>query len=458
MGKCQNKVRTRVDAELDSSIKKRYGLFIGSRCTGACNPRIVDRSESKLSTICPTQRFYFNSTLEMSFLKSPDWRLHPERMYPELHETRVLPVDGIWHLSRYADVAALLNHPKVTNVQPGASGDAPLHESMLQKDPPHHGRIRSTVGPQLNKQPVQQFRERFHLSAESLFEDLRPGFKMDFMSGIAEKLPILSMSAMFFLDKKDIEKISGYVADYVHRSESNKPQLEIWAEQNQDLLRIRELFRETIQNRADDPPKEADVLDMLLQAEATQTLSHAEVLEMCVILTLGGIETTPNLLGSAMALLHLNPVVRGQIQSTPSLIPALIEEVLRLESPVKHSSPRTALVDININGLQVPKGTSLIGLFGAANRDPEAFDRPDALELNRKGKPHLGFGYGIHYCVGAHFARLQAQIILEMMFQKIPNWRVSPIGLWQQIRGKSDIEWKPNPTFRGLQQLQLEWN
>jgi cytochrome P450 len=394
----------------------------------------------------------------MSFLTSADWQLRPERIYPELHNARVSFVDGVWYLSRYADVAALLNHSKVSNVLTGAPPDAPLRESMLQQDPPHHGRIRSTVGPRLNKQPVQQFRDRFLLSAESLFEKSRLDFKMDFMSEIAAKLPILSMSALFLLDVKDIERLDEHVKLYVHRAKGNRPQLQVLAEQSQDLLDIREIFRGITENRAGDPTMEADVLDMLLQAEAADTLSRAEVLEMCVILTLGSIETTPNVLGSAMASLHLNPGVRAQIQAAPSLLPALIEEVLRLESPVKYSTHRTALEDININGLQVPKGTSLVGLFGAANRDPEAFERPNAFQLNRKGKPHLGFGYGIHYCVGAHFARLQAHIVLDLMFQKIPNWRISPIGIWQRIRGKSNIEWNPNPMFRGLRKLQLEWD
>jgi cytochrome P450 len=132
--------------------------------------------------------------------------------------------------------------------------------------------------------------------------------------------------------------------------------------------------------------------------------------------------------------------------------------MLRLESPIKYSSARVALCDVNIGGVDIPRGQMVTGLFGAANRDPSAFEAPDELRWDRKGNPHLGFGFGKHYCVGAHFARLQLRITLDQILAYWPAFQlISPRKPWWK-RGAPPpaAVWRPNPLVRGLQHLHIE--
>jgi len=393
--------------------------------------------------------------MNTSFLQSKKWQLDPASMYPELHRKRVIDVGGVKYLSRYEDVATLLHHPDISNMLGSLEG-TPLRESMLQQDPPAHGRIRSTTGAALNKQPIQKLRSDIDTFAEALFVGLRPKGEVEFVSEVAQQLPLFSLRSLFSLTVAEIEQLSVQVKNFVARGSSNLPEGQIHEAQFRDLSAIRTFFREAIRRREQN--SSPDLLMALIDSARQGELSEPELLDMCLILTIGGVETTSTAMSSVLLLLHQQPALRTAVQSDVSLLPSIIEETLRLESPIKLTSQRRSTADVKINDLSFPAGTAFVGLIGVANRDPDVFDQPDALDIMRKGKPHLGFGYGVHYCVGSHFARLQIQVALERMFTECPSWRLTPRPRWRRLLGQTDCDWSPNPLVRGLEKLHVVWD
>lgn len=393
----------------------------------------------------------------MSFLNSKKWQVNPAALYPDLHAIRVIEVDGVHYLSRYEDVAALLNSPDVSNIL-GSPEGTPLRESMLQQDPPSHGRIRKTTGSRLNKQPIEKLRVDIDHAAHEIFAGIKSQGTTEFVSSVAQKMPLMSLKSLFSLQDEEVMRLATHVKAFVARGNSNLPPDKVVQLQGQDLAAIHGFFQDFIQRRlAANERQPQDLLEVLMDSVETGELNQAELLDMCLILTIGGVETTSTALSSVLVLMEENRWCKDLVQNDPQLLPALIEETLRLESPIKYSSTRTAKVDTELNGIRFAAGTQIVGLFGAANRDPDIFANPDELQLHRKGKPHLGFGYGVHYCVGAHFARLQMRVVLEILFQEFPSWRLVRQPSWKRWLGKQTWEWSPNPLIRGLTSLPMVW-
>lgn len=160
------------------------------------------------------------------------------------------------------------------------------------------------------------------------------------------------------------------------RGSSNMPENQIHEAQFRDLSAIRTFFREAIRRREQN--SSPDLLMALMDSARQGELSEQELLDMCLILTIGGVETTSTAMSSVLLLMHQQPALRTAVQSDASLLPSIIEETLQLESPIKLTSQRRSTADVKINDLSFPAGTAFVGLIGAANRDPDIFDQPDA--------------------------------------------------------------------------------
>jgi cytochrome P450 len=160
----------------------------------------------------------------------------------------------------------------------------------------------------------------------------------------------------------------------------------------------------------------------------------------------GSHETTTNLLGNTLLALLRRPELWGAVKSDPGLIPAVIEEGLRYDSPVQMLS-RVATEDAELSGRRVPAGDFVVLLLGAAHRDPSAYPDPDRFDPRRTGPKHLAFGHGPHYCIGAGLARLEGQVAFEALARRLPGLRLEG--------GRA--QWRPYPVFRALQALPLSW-
>jgi cytochrome P450 len=171
-------------------------------------------------------------------------------------------------------------------------------------------------------------------------------------------------------------------------------------------------------------------------------LSERELLATCILLYVAGHETTVNLIGNGLLALLRHPGERRRLQDDPSLLPAAIEELLRYDGPVQRTG-RMAASDVEIGGVSIPKGSLVLGLLGAANRDPAHFAEPDRLDLGRDEPRHLAFGSGIHYCLGAPLARLEAQVAIGTLLRRFPALALA----------EERPSWRPSSTLRGLDAL-----
>jgi cytochrome P450 len=190
----------------------------------------------------------------------------------------------------------------------------------------------------------------------------------------------------------------------------------------------------------------SELISALLDAHAGGELSTDELLANFGLLFFAGYETTSTLISNGMLALLRHPDQLRRLQDEPALIASAVEELVRYDTPSQLAT-RKALADVELDGLRFREGERLILLLGAANRDPERFSEPDRLDLGRSPNPHLGFGQGIHYCLGAHLARLEAQIALSTLVRRLPGLALED----------KPLEWAPSLELRRLKALPVRF-
>ena len=189
-----------------------------------------------------------------------------------------------------------------------------------------------------------------------------------------------------------------------------------------------------------------DLISRLIQAEEHgDRLSQSELFSMIALLIVAGHETTVSLIGNATLALLQHPQVLVELREQPALIPGAIEELLRYDSPVERSLTRFVTRDVTLGGKQLRRGELLIAVLGSANRDDTRFADPTRLDAHRAPNPHLAFGKGIHYCLGAPLARVEAEIALRALIQRFPDLRLAA--------ETADLAWRAVPLFRSLVRL-----
>jgi cytochrome P450 len=194
-----------------------------------------------------------------------------------------------------------------------------------------------------------------------------------------------------------------------------------------------------------------DLASALIQAEeAGDKLSEDELLAMVFLLLVAGHETTVNLIGNGMLGLLEHPEQMERLRADPSLIQSAVEELLRYTAPVLMATERYAREDVTIQGVTIRRGEMTLGVIGSANRDEEVFDNPDTLDITREPNKHLAFGFGIHYCLGAPLARMEAQIAIKTLLARMPGLRLEG--------SKESLRWRPSLNLRGLDALPVEYS
>jgi cytochrome P450 len=206
---------------------------------------------------------------------------------------------------------------------------------------------------------------------------------------------------------------------------------------------IGDYFRRLVPKRRANPQN--DLLTGLIAAEEQgDKLSEGEVIAMCVLLFIAGHETTVNLIGNGLLALLRHPEQLAVLRQNPTMVPAAVEELLRYDSPVQRTA-RVTNADVEIGGKQIAKGAMVVTAIGAANRDPAQFTDPDRLDITRKDVRHVSFGFGIHFCLGAPLARVEGQIALGTLLQRMPRLAL----------GESTPEWRESSVLRGLKRLRV---
>jgi len=319
---------------------------------------------------------------------------------------------------------------------------------MLQQDPPDHTRLRGLVVKAFTARRVEDMRPRIQQIVDETLDRIIPQGHVDLIEDFAFRLPVTIICDMLGIPEDHRERFytnargDGRLLDPVPLS----PQ-EIKTA-NESNLAAQAYFQELFELRRRNPGD--DLTTQLVQAEEDGSKLTNEELTANIILLFGaGHETTVNLIGNGLLALHRNPDQLALLDAKPELMTNAIEEFLRYDSSVQMTG-RTALEDIeDLGGKRIPKGESVLCLLGSANHDPAVYpDRPDRLDITRPNVRPLSFGGGIHFCLGAQLARIEAEIAIATLLRRLPNLRLD---------NAENPEWRPTFVLRGLKSLPASW-
>ncbi len=319
---------------------------------------------------------------------------------------------------------------------------------MLQQDPPDHTRLRGLVVKAFTARRVEDMRPRIQQIVDQTLDRIVPQGRMDLIEDFAFRLPVTIICDMLGIPEEHREifysssRDGGRILDPVPMSP------EEIAKSNAGNAMAQMYFQQLFELRRKNPGD--DLTTQLVQAEEDGSkLSNEELTANIILLFGAGHETTVNLIGNGLLALHRNPDQLALLKANPSLITNAIEEFLRYDSSVQMAG-RVALEDIeDLGGKRIPKGDSVLCLLGSANRDPAVYpDRPDQLDIARPNVKPLSFGGGIHFCLGAQLARIEAEVAIATLLRRLPELRLD---------NAENPEWRPTFVLRGLKRLPASW-
>ncbi len=354
------------------------------------------------------------------FSKSSEHNLFAElRQMPGLFFNAEPDGAGFWSATRYADVsAAARNHQlfisgqgtQIKNRRAEGHGAPSVHNS----DAPLHGKLRSVVMPGLSRTAIESRQDQFSDIVDHLLETAPQGEHFDFVEAIAVKLPMLVIAVMLGVPSDEAPLLVDWANLMSDVNASN-------AEQARARAHLFDYFRSLAKRKRIEPS--GDIASILVSAELEDAPLEQQILDAYfMLLTVAGNETTRFLLTGGLAQL-LRQDAYQDLRKNPALIPTTIEEMCRFVSPVTHMR-RTVAEDTQLSGTALKKGDKLVLWFSSANRDGSFFDTPDQLVLDRKPNPHIGFGGGAHFCLGAHLARYETKLFLEALTQRISRFEL----------------------------------
>jgi cytochrome P450 len=352
----------------------------------------------------------------------------------------------LWMLTRHADVADLLRDDRFSadrtrseRYRPPPRGRARGARSMLIVDPPDHTRLRGLVSRAFTPRMVERLRPKVDAITADMLDRLPPRGEADLIGDFAYPLPVVVIAEMLGVPARDRMRFQEWSAVAVRGLDPF-----IDEETQTRVLDARDALDEyllgIIGERRREPRE--DLITALIAAEERgDSLSEGELVAMCSLLLVAGHETTVNLIGNGMLALLRNPDQLDRLRREPGLAAMAVEELLRYGSPVQWTA-RVALTDLEIDGRRISPNQAVLGFLGAGNRDPAVFAHPDRLDLARDPNPNLAFGRGIHFCLGAPLARLEAQIALPALLHRFPDLRLA-----------GEPEPRPTWNLRGLARL-----
>lgn len=381
---------------------------------------------------------------------------NPYPLYEQLrtnHPVHWDPILRVWVVSRYQDVIHILQHfSSKTSPSPeqlsalGLDELAPIAQLMQQQmpfmDAPQHSRIRALAAQAFSPRHIEQLRDRVEYVVNSLLDTaLAKDGAIDIMSALAQPLPAIVTAEMLGVSLNDVPLLTRWSLDYA----SVMGNFQLDPDHSANVLRSVEEMLEYFQQQLHDQrqhPRQG-LISALIEAEIDGGhLTDDEIMSNVIIVMMGGLETTTNLIGNGiLALLHY-PEQLELLRHQPDLLLTAIEEMLRFESPSQFAA-RVATAPTEINGVTIYPHQTVFVLLGAANRDPEKFAHPDIFDIQRTDNRHVAFAWGSHFCFGSYLARMEGQIVFETLLRRLPR-----ISLLHQ-----NLTWRENLGLRGLTHL-----
>jgi cytochrome P450 len=314
---------------------------------------------------------------------------------------------------------------------------------MLSLDPPAHTRMRNLVNKAFTPRVVERVRPHIQDIADALIDALPDLQRIDVMRDLAVPLPVIVIAETLGVSVSERERFKAWSSDVAGTLAGPFQPADVLDRARVSSNELADYFRDELNKRRRAPRD--DLLTALLQAEEHgDLLSEDELLATCILLLVAGNETTTYLIGNGMLALLEFPDQRRRLQAEPSLIASAVDEMLRYDGPVQMTS-RIVMEEMEFRGKKMEPGQVILTLLGAANRDPAQFEDPDSLDIGRQNNRHLGFGYGIHYCVGAPLAVVEAQVAVNTLLRRFPE----PEPAFETP------EWGSSFILRGLKSLPI---
>nr|BFE30947.1 cytochrome P450 [Actinomadura rugatobispora] len=366
---------------------------------------------------------------------------------------------GQWVVSRYADVDALLRDRRLGRTylhvagheefgrEPDADFLKPfwdlIRAGMLDVEPPVHTRLRRLVSKAFTARMVEGLRPMIRALAEELAGALAAGGGGDLVAELAEPLPVNVIAEMLGVPAEDRPLLRPWSADICGMFELN-PSEEAQRTAVRAAVEFSGYLRGLARARRDVPRD--DLISALAQVvdEGGDRLTEDELIGTCVLLLNAGHEATVNATGNGWWSLFRNPGELARLRADRALVPTAVEELMRYDTPAPMFE-RWVLEDVEVAGAVIPRGAEIALQFASANRDPEVFADPGRLDLARDPNPHIGFGLGVHYCLGAPLARIELAESYGALLRLAPGMRLA-----------QEPEWKPGFVLRGLKALHVE--
>ncbi|MFL5706188.1 MAG: cytochrome P450 [Ktedonobacteraceae bacterium] len=332
-----------------------------------------------------------------------------------------------WQVFRYQDVQQVTLNPTTFSSHVELAGGL-IGASLIAMDPPVHRRMRALASQAFTPRRVKQWEARIVVLVQSLLDAVVDRGQMDVITDLGYPLPAIVIAQLLGIPSEDCDQFKHWSDAIVaavaqpHGEQSGSAQIALTNYLHKELERHRKASGN-------------DIMSDLLVAEIDgEKLSDDDIVVTCALLLIGGHETTTNLIGNAFLCFMEHPEALEEIRADPTLIPSAIEEILRYWSPVACNF-RLVKTDTSLSGMALKAGEYVQVFFSSANRDESVFPDADCFDIRRSPNRHLGFGHGIHFCLGAPLARLEGTIALRMMLERFSSIQLFPDTLFEPAWG-----------------------
>ncbi|NJP71879.1 cytochrome P450 [Streptomyces sp. C1-2] len=389
------------------------------------------------------------------------------RTHSPVHRTRLPSGVEAWLVTRYADARRALADPRLSKNpahhdepahargRTGIPGErkAELMTHLLNIDPPDHTRLRRLVSTAFTPRRVAEFAPRVQELTDRLIDGFAARGEADLIHEFAFPLPIYAICDLLGVPREDQDDFRDWAGMMIRHGKGPRGGVA------RSVKKMRGYLAELIHRKREALPAEAapgeDLVSGLIRAsDEGEHLTENEVAAMAFILLFAGFETTVNLIGNGTHALLTHPEQRARLQDSLAagdmgLLETGVEELLRFDGPVELATWRFATRPLTLGGKDIAPGEAVLVVLAAADRDPERFAEPDVLDLTRRDNQHLGYGHGIHYCLGAPLARLEGRTALATLLTRLPDLRLAV--------DSTELRWRGGLIMRGLRTLPVEF-
>ena len=345
------------------------------------------------------------------------------------------PLHDLWLLFDFDSVKRALTDHETFSSRAAPPGNKPL-EWLIFQDPPQHRKLRAIIMRTFTPRSIAALEPRIGQLTNELLDAALPAGGLDLVADFAELLPIQVIAELLGIagaDRQRLAQWSTAILNLANAVAGGEPAARAIGEFTIAKEEMREYLNAVLAERRVTP--RSDLLSGLLEAEVDgERLTEDEILGFFQLLLLAGSETTTNLISNTVLCLIEYPAQLKRLREQPELLPGALEEVLRFRSPVQMVF-RTTTRRVTLHGRSIPEGKLVLSMVGSANRDPAQFPQANTFDIDRGGNAHVGFGHGIHYCLGAALARVEARVALSSFLERTASFELAGNAAWEPRSG-----------------------